>query len=287
VAALGVGLAAIALTLAATATGTPEKTALVKGCAPSTLALKTPGVLTLATDNPARRPWWNGTPTAPWKKSSPYTGKGFESALAYALAKRLGFPKRKVTWTPLSVAKATQPGSKAFDFYLGQVTYSAARDRDVDFSNGYYVVPQALLASSLSPVAGVRKISQLSHTYLGAPWDSASLRYIVRHIRPRVGPMVYDSYETALPALQDGRQIQGIVVDLPNAYRYRARLASSVVVGQFPIKGAAQRFALVLEQGSPLRRCVNKALAQLWANGTVKKLQNRWLTPAGGGRVIR
>jgi ABC-type amino acid transport substrate-binding protein len=32
---------------------------------------------------------------------------------------------------------------------------------------------------------------------------------------------------------------------------------------------------------------VNKALAQLWANGTVKKLQNRWLTPAGGGRIIR
>jgi polar amino acid transport system substrate-binding protein len=284
---LGGAVAALALALAATATGSTETSGAIPGCTPGTLALKTPGRLTLATDNPAARPWWNGTPVAPWKKSNPASGTGFESALAYAVAKRLGFPKRKVTWTPLSIAKATQPGAKPFDFYLAQVPYTAAADRDVDFSNGYYVVPQALMASGASPVAGVRKISQLSHTYLGAPWNSAGLKYIVRFIRPAVGPMVYDHYDTAFPALQVGRQIQGIVIDLPSAYRYRSRVAGTVIVGHFPIKGSPKRFAFVFEQGSPLRRCVNRALSQLQANGTVKKLQNRWLTPAGGARLIR
>jgi polar amino acid transport system substrate-binding protein len=284
---LALALAAIALALAATATGSPEADALVKGCAPGSLPLKTPGKLTLSTDNPAPRPWWNGAPKAPWKVSSPYTGKGYESALAYAVAKKLGFPRRKVTWLPLSVEQATQPGAKPFDVYLGQVTYTPARERHVDFSNGYYRVPQALMASGASTVAGVRKISQLSHTYLGAPWNSVSLKYIVRFIRPAVGPMVYDHYDTAFPALQVGRQIQGIVIDLPSAYRHRSRVAGTVIVGQFPIKGSPQRFAFVFEQSSPLRRCVNKALSQLQANGTVKKLRNRWLTPAGGGRLIR
>jgi polar amino acid transport system substrate-binding protein len=113
-----------------------------------------------------------------------------------------------------------------------------------------------------------------------------SFKYIVRFIRPAVGPMVYDHYDTAFPALQVGRQIQGIVIDLPSAHRYRSRVAGTVIVGQFPLKKTSERFAMVFEQGSPLRRCVNKALSQLQANGTVKKLQNRWLTPAGGGRLI-
>jgi polar amino acid transport system substrate-binding protein len=287
VTALALALAATALALAATATGSTETSAAIPGCTPGTLPLKTAGQLTLATDNPAPRPWWNGTPVAPWKKSNPYTGKGFESALAYAVAKKLGFPKRKVTWTPLPVANATQPGSKAFDLYIGQVVPTAATERDVDFSNGYYVVPQALLTRADYPVAGVRKIAHLSHTYLGAPAGSVSMRYIERHIRPRVGPMYYDTYETALPALERGVQIKGIVVDLPTAYRYRSRIANGTIVGHFPLKKSRERFAMVVEQGSPLRRCVNKALSQLQANGTVKKLQNRWLTPAGGGRLIR
>jgi polar amino acid transport system substrate-binding protein len=284
---LGCVLAALALALAATATGSTETSGAIPGCTPGTLALKTPGQLTLATDNPAARPWWNGTPVAPWKKANPASGTGLESALAYAVAKRLGFPKRKVTWLPLSVVQATQPGTKPFDVYLGQVTYTPARNRDVDFSNGYYSVPQALLTRAEWPVAGVRRIAHLSHTYLGAPVGSVSMRYIERHIRPRVGPMYYDTYETALPALERGVQIKGIVVDLPTAYRYRSRIANGMIVGHFPLKKSRERFAMVFEQGSPLRRCVNKALSQLQANGTVKKLQNRWLTPAGGGRLIR
>ena len=178
-----------------------------------------------------------------------------------------------------------QPGSKAFDLFLGQVLPTPTAHRDVDFSNGYYRVPQALLTRRVYPEAGVRKMSGLAHTYLGAPFDSVSLAYIGRYIRPLIGPMVYDSYETALPALVRGVQIRGIVVDLPTAYRYRSRVADGMIVGQFPLRGK-EHFAFVLEQGSPLRRCVNKALAQLSANGTLKKLQNRWLTPHGGGRVI-
>jgi ABC-type amino acid transport substrate-binding protein len=44
---------------------------------------------------------------------------------------------------------------------------------------------------------------------------------------------------------------------------------------------------MVFEQGNPLRRCVNRALNRLWANGTIKRIQNRWLARAGGAPVIR
>lgn len=59
-----------------------------------------------------------------------------------------------------------------------------------------------------------------------------------------------------------------------------------MIVGQFPNRGARERFGMVFEQGNPLRRCVNKALNRLWANGTIKRLQNIWLAKAGGAPVL-
>jgi polar amino acid transport system substrate-binding protein len=278
VTALGLALALVALALATTATGSPETSAVVKGCAPSTLPLKTPGKLTLATDTAARRPWWSGTPA---------TGQGFESALAYALAKRLGFSKAAVTWTQLSPEQATQPGTKGFDFYVGQVRYAPALDRNIDFSAGYYRIPQALLSRRGYTVAGARTLAQVRPNYIGVVENTASHRYTVRYVKPFNEPVVFSTMENALDRLIRGFLTHGLVVDLPTAYVLRARVPNGVIVGQFLNKGSRDRFALVFEQGSQLRGCVNKALGQLHANGTVTKLRNSWLTPAGGQRILR
>jgi polar amino acid transport system substrate-binding protein len=278
VAALGLSLGLLALALAATASGSPATSAVVKGCAPSTLALKAPGRLTLATDGSARRPWWYGSPAA---------GKGFESALAYALAKRLGFSRAAVTWTTLSPEQATQPGTKPFDFYIGQLRYSPALDRNVDFSAGYYLVPQVLLSRRGYTVAGARTLAQVRPNYIGVVENTASHRYTVRYVKPFNEPVVFSTMENAVDRLNRGFLTHGLVVDMPTAYLLRPRVPDAVIVGQFLNKGSRDRFVLVLEQGSPLRRCVNKALGQLHANGTVKKLRSSWLTPAGGARILR
>ncbi len=286
---LGLGLTALALALAATATGGPDATSQVRGCAKATLPLVTPGQLTLATDNPLRKPWWNGRATrSPWRGANPYTAKGYESAVAYAIAKRLGFAGRQVTWTPVPQAQALQPGAKPFDFYLGQVTYGSVRDRDVDFSYGYYAVPMAFLARRTNPYSRARTLATLKHlAYFGIVAGTPAHNYVLRHIKPSQGPIYYDSYESALSGLAFD-QVSGIATDLATAYTLRPRVAGGgVIVGQFPKKGTPPRFALVFAQGSKLRACVNKALAQLTNNGTIKKLQTRWLNPAGGQRILR
>jgi polar amino acid transport system substrate-binding protein len=284
---LGIALVALALVLAATATGSPAAQPVIQGCAKSSLPLVTPGQLTLATDNPARRPWWNGAPThAPWKVSNPYSTKGYESAVAYAVAQRLGFSGREVSWMPMSVEQALARGEKPFDFYLGQVTYGSVRDRAVDFSYGYYLLPIAFLSRRGNPWSGARSLATVKTAFLGVVYGSPAHRYVVRFV-PSVGTVAYDSYDSALASLAYDK-IGGVVVDLPTAYKLRNRVpGGGVIVGQFPRKGDSQRYALVFEQGSKLRACVNKALAQLWSNGTIEKLQARWLTPAGGGRILR
>ncbi len=215
----------------------------------------TPGQLTLATDNPPKKPWWNGPATrAPWKGGNPYTAKGYESAVAYAIAKRLGFSGRQVSWVPVTEAQALQPGSKPFDFYLGQVTYGSVRDRDVDFSYGYYSLPIAFLARRTNPYSKARNLAILKRrAYFGLVAGTTGHRYVNRWIKPSQGPIYYDTYESALSGLAFG-QVSGIATDLPTAYVLRPRVAGGgVIVGQFPKKGTAQRFALVFAQGSKLR----------------------------------
>ena len=284
----GLALTTLALALAATATGTPAAPAQSGSCAKANLDLVRDGRLTLATDNPAFPPWWGGGQTrSPWKTSNPYSGQGYESAVAYAVAGQLGFTKRQVDWRPVPFSQSYRPGSKPFDFYLAQVSYSPDRARAVDFSNSYYFVFQSIVGRERTSITRARSISDLRRYRLGAQLGTTSYQYIVNTIRPSQRPLVYDTNDLAVQALANG-QIDGIVVDMPTAfYVTGVQIDDGVIVGRFASKGARERFGLVFEKGSSLRRCVNRALNRLWANGTIRRLQNRFLPSGATLRVLR
>lgn len=284
----GLALASLALVLAATATGSPSAPAQAGACAKANLDLVQDGKLTLATDNPAFPPWWGGGETRkPWKVSNPYSGQGYESAVAYAVARRLGFAKRQVEWRAVPFSQSYRPGNKNFDWYMAQVSYAPERDRAVDFSNAYYYVNQALVGRRGTRIASARSIRALRGYRLGAQLGTTSYQYIVNHVRPSSRPLAYDTNDLAVQALKNG-QIDGIVVDLPTAFYVTAvQVEDGVIVGQFPNRGSRERFGMVFETGSTLKRCVNRALNRLWSNGTIKGLQNRWLARVGGAPVLR
>jgi polar amino acid transport system substrate-binding protein len=287
VAFLGVALTILALGVAAAATGSTSAQAQIPGCAKGSLQLLNEGRLTLGTDNPAFPPWWGGGETRkPWKISNPYSGKGYESAVAYAVARQLGFAKREVQWEYVPFAQSYRPGDKKFDFYMAQVSYDPVRDRAVDFSNAYYYVNQALVGREGTQIASAKSIGALKPYRLGAQLGTTSYQYIVRNIRPDSRPLAYRTNDLAVQALKNG-QIDGIVVDLPTAFYVTAvQVDDGVIVGQFPSRGSRERFGMVFEQGNPLRRCVNRALNRLWANGTIKSIQRTWLAKAGGAPVF-
>jgi polar amino acid transport system substrate-binding protein len=278
-------VAAAGLAVAATALGARSAAAApaaIPGCAPGSLNLIEDGVLTIGTDNPAFGPWYGGgEKTKPWKVSDPYSGKGYESAVAYAVARQLGFPKSAVKWTVVPFSNAYRPGNKPFDFDINQVSFSPARAKAVDFSKSYYFVNQAVVGRKGKPIAKVRSIAGLRSYKLGAQLGTTSYSYIVDHIRPSSSPLVYDTNDAAVQALKNG-QIDGIVVDLPTAFYVTAvQVPDGVIVGKLPTFGSKERFGMVFQKGNSLRRCVDKALDRLWRNGTIKKLQGLYLARAG------
>src|SRR3954470_19789422 len=116
-------------------------------CDKGSLDLVDAGKLTIGTDNPAYPPWFGGGAPkgSKWKINDPTTAKGFESAVAYAVAKQLGFTKADVKWVYTPFNKAFAPGSKSFDFDINQISFTPARAKVVTFSSSYYDVNQSIV----------------------------------------------------------------------------------------------------------------------------------------------
>jgi polar amino acid transport system substrate-binding protein len=281
---------AVTLFAVATAGGRPTTSAsstAIPGCSKGSLNLKKAGTLTVGSDNPAFPPWFSGPEKKPWKVSDPTNGKGYESAVAYAVAKQLGFAKSEVVWTYVPFNNSYKPGKKSFDFYIQEVSYSPQRAKAVDFSKAYYYVNQSIVGRKGTPIASVRSINGLKKYQLGAQIGTTSYNFIVDKIEPGSKPLVYDTNDAAVQALKTG-QIDGLVVDLPTAFYVTAvQVPDGKVIGQFASTGSKEYFGLVLQKGNSLTGCVNTALTRLWANGTIKNLQRIWLAKATGAPVLK
>src|SRR4029077_19278567 len=215
----------------------PTPSPTPNACAAANLKLTTAGKLTIATDNPAFPPYFadnaDGHKTAPWQLGDPTNGQGFESAVAYALATKLGFTKDQVAWVYIPFDNSYKPGAKTFDFDINEVSYTPQRAQAVDMTDGYYVVNQAIVSFSANPIAKVTSIAGLAAFRLGAQVGTTSYSTITDIVKPTVAPRVYDTNDAAIAGLK-AKQIDGIVTDLPTAfYMSGAQLDKATVVGQF------------------------------------------------------
>jgi polar amino acid transport system substrate-binding protein len=225
------------------------------------------GVLTVATDQPAYTPWF--------VNNKPSNGQGYESAVAYAVASQLGFTHDQVKWAYEPFDSSYAPGPKKFDFDINEISYSAQRATAVTFSNSYYDVQQALVALKNSPIVTKHTPADLKGYVFGDQIGTTSLTFINSQIQPTQTPKVYDTLNDVKQALSD-KQIAAFVTDTPTAqYISSSEIPGSVMVAQFPSTG--EHYGLLFAKGNPLVTCVNKALATLTANGTLKQLQNKYL----------
>lgn len=285
-------LAALGLALAAASAGlgTPSSTDVrTASCGKADLNLVEEGTLTIGTDNPAFPPWYGGgTPKgSKWKLNDPATGKGYESAVAYAVARRLGFARREVKWTYVPFNKAFAPGKKSFDLDINQISYTPARARVVSFSTSYYDVNQAIVVVKGTRIAGVRSVAGLRGYKLGAQLGTTSYDTIAKLIKPSSRPAVFPKNDAAVQALKNG-QIDGLVVDLPTAFYVTAvQVPKGKILGQLPAAPGGEHFGMVLAKGNSLAGCVNEALARLRKDGTLERLRQRWLAKATGAPILK
>ena len=238
----------------------------------------TEGKLTIGTGNPAYSPWV--------LNDAPEAGEGFEAAVAYAVAEKLGFAEEDVVWVRTTFDEAIAPGVKNFDFNLQQYSITEERKANVDFSSPYYETAQVVVTTEGSAAAGATSIADLQGYLIGAATGTTSFDAIGSVIAPTQDALAFNSNDDAKAALTNG-QVDAIVLDLPTAlYASCCELDGGKIIGQLPTAAKGDQFGLVLDKGSKLTAAVTKALDDLRADGTLAALEEKWLTADAGVPVL-
>jgi polar amino acid transport system substrate-binding protein len=241
-------------------------------CAKGQLALVNSGELTVGTDKPAFPPYF--------EDNDPTNGKGFESAVAYAVADKLGFAKSEVKWTVVPFNSSYAPGPKDFDFDINQISITPAREKAVDFSKPYYVAPQAVVTGKGSDLQ-VSSLADLKDATIGVQIGTTSLDAVNEVVKPDSQPKVFNDSNDVVTALKQN-QVDAIVVDLPTAfYLTAAQVPGSKIAGQFSAPGG-DSFGLLLQKDSELTPCLDKAIDELESSGELKQITDRWMGQAAG-----
>ncbi|RED18806.1 ABC transporter substrate-binding protein [Pontivivens insulae] len=241
----------------------------------------TDGVLTIATGNPAYYPWV--------MNDDPESGEGFEAAVAYAIAAEMGFAADAVTWVRTSFDEAIQPGAKNFDFNMQQYSITPERDEMVDFSAPYYTSAMAVLTTQAVIDAGAEaSLESLRNLKWGAVATTTALPLLSDVIQPDSDPLLYNDNADVNAAIMAG-QIDAALYDLPTAlYLSAVVVEGGALLGQFPAEQSEtpDQFGLLMEDGNPLKECVDAAIAALNESGELAAIEAQWLADATGVPVI-
>jgi polar amino acid transport system substrate-binding protein len=251
--------------------------ASLSDCTPGQLQTQTEGRLTVATDKPAFPPYF--------EDDDPSNGRGFESAVAYAIADRLGFERSQVKWVVEPFNSSYAPGPKDFDFDVNQISITPARQKQVDFSTPYYTANQAVVAAKGSAAADATSLADLQDATIGVQIGTTSLEAVESEIEPSTDPKVFNDSNDVVTALKQD-QVDAIVVDLPTAlYLTATQVPDATIVGQFSAPGG-DRWGALLAKGSPLTACVSAAIESLRSSGELDEIENRWMSEAAGAPVL-
>ena len=259
----------------AASSSTPSAGADATGTALQTV---TAGKLTIATGDPDYEPWFID--------NDPANGKGFEGAVANAVAKELGFSGKQIVWTRTGFDAAIAPGPKDWDLNIQQFSISEDRKKAVDFSSSYYTTTQAVVAAKGTPAATAKTVADLKKAKVGVATGTTS--YTVAKAQLGTGNLsVFNSVDDVVQALKGG-QIDAMITDLPGAfYVTGAQFDNGTVVGQFADDKGGDQFAFVLPKNSALTPAVTKAVDALKKNGTLAELQKKWLSEAVNVPVLK
>ncbi|MFT4258495.1 ABC transporter substrate-binding protein [Microbacterium sp.] len=260
--------AVAALSLAACA-GTPA--ASTSAAADGELQTVTAGKLTIATGEPDYEPWF--------VDDDPSNGKGFEGAVANAVAAELGFDADDIVWVRTGFDAAIAPGPKDWDVNIQQFSVTDERKKAVDFSSPYYTTTQAVVALNDSDAASATTLAELKDAKVGVAAGTTSYTVAEEQLGD-ANLSVFNTVDDVVLALQSG-QIDALVTDLPGAFYLTAAVVDdSTVTGQFEGSDGGDEFAFVLPKDSALTSAVSDAVDALRADGTLDALVQEWLSDA-------
>jgi polar amino acid transport system substrate-binding protein len=234
---------------------------------PLAVPTKKQGKLIVGFDVPAPG-FWNGRVTGSTIKNP----SGFEYSLSQAIAKELGI--KSVQYLRAPFGGLFSPAPKKYDFAMEEVTITGQRSKVVGFSTPYFDANQGVLIRK--GLTKPKHVSDLKKLQLCAQANTTGLTYIQHQLRPSKQPKVYSaSSSAAFDAVQAG-QCDALILDVPIVVSQSKKKPGAYggVIGQIVTH---EGYGAVMDKGSKLKPALDTAIKKLKANGTIDKLQKKWL----------
>ena len=136
--------------------------------------------------------------------------------------------------------------------------------------------------------AAVRDVDSLKGLKWGAVATTTALPILNDVIQPDSDPLLYNDNADVNAAIMAG-QIDAALYDLPTAlYLSAVVVEGGALLGQFPPEQSERpdQFGLLMEDGNPLKECVDAAITELTESGELAAIEAEWLAEATGVPVI-
>jgi polar amino acid transport system substrate-binding protein len=158
------------------------------------------------------------------------------------------------------------------DAAISTITITAEREKNFDFSNGYYKESMAMVYPNNKPLTNK---SQLAKKKIACQLGTTMEIWLKKHA-PDTEILAMDSNNQAVEALK-ANHVDGALVDSAQGAVFskkNAGLAYSVIAQ------SDTGYGIAVKKGSPLKEEINTILTTLEKSGELEKIKLKWLGPS-------
>ncbi|MFJ9727437.1 transporter substrate-binding domain-containing protein [Streptomyces sp. NPDC101209] len=201
--------------------------------------------------------------------------EGFDVSMIDLVAKDLGV-KQQILDTPFENFKTGAfLNSGQCDLAAAGMTITAERKKNVDFSDPYFDATQALLVDKNSGITSLAD-AKAKKVKLGAQAQTTGEDYAKKE---GFDPVSFESSDAVLNGLRAG-QVKAVVIDYPVVQGWlkdKANADAFKLAGQI---NTGEQYGFTVKKGNTkLLAAINKAIKNAKADGTYKKLYEKWIGP--------
>jgi len=199
--------------------------------------------------------------------------QGFDVSLIDLVAKDLGV-KQQIVDTPFENFKTGAfLNSGQCDLAAAGMTITAERAKNVDFSDPYFEATQAVLVAKNS---GITSLAGAKGKKVGTQAQTTGEDFAKKK---GLDPVSFASSDAVLNGLRTG-QVQAVVIDYPVVQGWLKDKANADKFKIVDNLKTGEQYGFTVKKGNkPLLNAINKALKDAKADGTYKKIYEKWIGP--------
>ncbi|WP_374350527.1 transporter substrate-binding domain-containing protein [Chitinimonas sp.] len=208
------------------------------------------------------------------------TISGYDIDFAAAIAKRLGV--KLLAKAVDSAERIPKLQAREVDLVIATMTKNAEREKQVDFSGGYFVTGQKFAVRK----GKVKNLEDLTRSTIGTVKGSTSEKQLRKEM-PNAKVVLFEDYDLAFHALGQG-QLDAVSTDEPILAGQLNKMANKAQFEITDVSISIEVYGVAMRKGEKrLQKEVNDTLVGMEQSGEAQRIFDRWFGPQTSAPLMR